>query len=164
MERWNNGKGRRRRVRSFFIPNIPIFHYSSCCDSEETTMSLKEGVVVNVERAESVGRYRLNITFSDGHVSIVDFGPFLQSSLNPETQRFLDVELFRNFNVIHGNLVWGDYNMCFSVDDIYEGHIGESSSSAVSARWGEAGSHKSGKILAVAEDKAEYITNKRKHK
>jgi hypothetical protein len=125
-------------------------------------MSLKEGIVVNVVRAECLGRHRLKITFSDGHVSIVDFGPFLRSSLNPETRRFIHVELFNNFDVIHGNLVWGDYEMCFPVDDIYEGHIGESGPSGVSAGWGEDDQRKSGSILAVAESKAEYATKRKK--
>jgi len=124
-------------------------------------MSLRKGIAVNVLSAESVEQHQLKITFSDGHVCIVDFGPFLRSSLNPETRRFLDKELFRSFVVTHGNLIWGDYNMCFPVDDIYEGHIAEGGSSGVSAGWSEACLRTSGKILAVAESKAEYVTKKK---
>lgn len=126
-------------------------------------MRLKEGAEVNIVSAECLGGHRLKITFSDGHVSILDFGPFLRGSLNPETRRFLDVKLFKNFNVTHGNLIWGDYDMCFSIDDIYEGHICcESGSSGMSAGCRKAGLRKSSKVLAVAESKAEYVTNRKK--
>ena len=61
-------------------------------------MSLKRGVAVDIVKAAHLGRYRLELTFSDGHVSTVDFGPFLRGSLNPETRRFLDAKRFKNFS------------------------------------------------------------------
>jgi hypothetical protein len=87
-------------------------------------MSLKAGVGVEVVKVESLGGYRLALTFSDGHVSRADFGPFLRASLNPETRQFLKSNRFSNHTLRDRNLVWGDYAMCFPIEDIYEGIIG----------------------------------------
>lgn len=105
-------------------------------------MSLKVGVSVEIRKAKRLDGYRLKLMFSDGHVSVVDFEPFLRSSLNPETQRFLDAKRFRKFALLHGNLVWGDYEMCFPVEDLYEGTLGAYQSET--------------KALAVAEPQAQY--------
>ena len=74
-------------------------------------MKLVSGVAVDIVAAESVGRHRLKLTFSDGHVTTVDFGGFLRSSLIPETREFLNEAQFKKFSLVHGNLVWGDYPM-----------------------------------------------------
>ena len=86
-------------------------------------MSLKVGVPTGIERVKRLGTYRLELAFDDGHVSVVDFGPFLRGSPNPETRLFLNPERFGRFSLIHGNLVWGDYAMCFPMEDLYEGRI-----------------------------------------
>ena len=109
-------------------------------------MKLAAGIAVDIVAAESVGRHCLKVTFSDGHVSTVDFGPFLRTSLNPETSQFLNERRFKKFTLAHGNLVWGDYEMCFPLEDLYEGAIGR----------GEA----SRRVLAVAEQRAEYGSRK----
>jgi Protein of unknown function (DUF2442) len=112
-------------------------------------VSLKEGIAVGIARVKRLGGHRLELTFSDGHVSSVDFGPFLRSSLNPETRQFLDAKRFRQFSLVHGNLVWGDYEMCFAIEDLYEGRIACGKSAD--------------KALAVAETRVEYTTKKRRH-
>jgi hypothetical protein len=94
-------------------------------------MSLEPGQEVNIVSAEHAGGYRLWLTFSDHHKSLVDFGPLLERSMNPQTQQFLDVERFLSFRLEWGNLVWGDYEMCFPIEELYEGHAGTSSELAV---------------------------------
>lgn len=113
-------------------------------------MKLTAGVAVNIVAAESVGRHRLKLTFSDGHVSNVDFGGFLRSSLNPETREFLNEVRFKKFALMHGNLVWGDYEMCFPIEDLYEGVISVEKPA--------------GQRLAVAEDRADYGAEKPRKK
>jgi hypothetical protein len=111
-------------------------------------MSLKVGVAVKVVEAKCLGGYRLSVTFSDGHVSVVDFGPFLRSSLNPETRGFVRQERFRRFSLLHGNLVWGDYAMCFPIADLYEGRLARGETV--------------GRMRAVAESRSEYGAQRRK--
>jgi hypothetical protein len=113
-------------------------------------MSLKIGISVEIVRAKQLGDYCLELVFSDGHVSLVDFGPFLQSSLSPDTRRFLDAKRFRKFSLLHGSLVWGDYDMCFPVADLYEGDIGHTKSTST--------------VRAVAESRAAYNARKPQRK
>lgn len=101
-------------------------------------MNLEPGIEVDIVRAETAGGYQLRLFFCDGHVQLVDFGPFLAHSLNLETRQFLDAERFRTYRLDHGNLVWGDYEMCFPLEDLYEGRL--------------AGNH----VLAVAEEGGAY--------
>ena len=86
-------------------------------------IELPSDLVVDVVQAEYLNGYRLQISFSDGHVSMVDFGPFLTSSHHPLVRSYLDVNLFRDFTVEGSNLFWHDYALCFPVADLYEGII-----------------------------------------
>lgn len=86
-------------------------------------VALPENALIDVETAEYVSDYRLLIRFSDQHQRIVDFEPFLKSTLNPLIRRYLDKDLFTAFTVAYGDLVWGDYELCFPVADLYEGRL-----------------------------------------
>ncbi|MEI6647250.1 MAG: DUF2442 domain-containing protein [bacterium] len=94
-------------------------------------MKLVPGVEVNIVRAESAGNYRLWLTFSDNHKTLVDFETFLERSMNPQTRQFLEEERFLCFRLEYGNLVWGDYEMCFPIEELYDGQEGLSSELAV---------------------------------
>ena len=60
-------------------------------------MTLPKGAVVDIETAEYVGGYKLRLVFSDERAHVVDFEPFLSSSLNPMIRKYLDPEVFANF-------------------------------------------------------------------
>lgn len=117
-------------------------------DFEEVAVTLTKGVAVDIVRVDHLGRYWLELTFSDGHVATIDFGPFLRGSLNPETRRFLDEKRFKRFSLTHGNLVWGDYEMCFPIEDLYKGRIAQEKPAS--------------KVSAVAEAKVAYGSRKKK--
>ena len=84
---------------------------------------LKVGKQVAIARVDPVVRYKLKLVFSDGLEKIIDFEPFLSGSLNPETRRFLDGDAFASYRIEWGNLVWGDYEMCFPIEDLYAGRL-----------------------------------------
>lgn len=86
-------------------------------------MTLAEGVVVDIEAAEHVGGYRVRLVFSHDQERIVDFEPFLRTSPNPMIRRYLDPDNFNVFRVEYGDLVWNDYDLCFSIADLYEGLV-----------------------------------------
>jgi len=86
-------------------------------------MSLPENAIIFIEHAEPAGDLRLHLTFNDGTQRIVDFGPFLHSSRNPLIQAWLDSAAFARFTVKDGDLVWGDYDLCFPIADLYEGRV-----------------------------------------
>ena len=78
---------------------------------------------LNIVRTEHLGDYRLAIDFDDGTKQNVDFKPFLISAQHPEIRAFLDMSKFSAFRVEQGDLVWGDYALCFPIEDIYRNRI-----------------------------------------
>lgn len=80
-------------------------------------------MVISIEKAEYINDYKISLLFSDGTRNIVDFEPFLQSSSNSMTTKFLKIDKFKDFTIDHGDLVWNDYELCFPIWDLYEGVI-----------------------------------------
>ena len=107
-------------------------------------MNLVEGKVVDVVSITNTDAYTLRLRFGDGHESVLDFGPFLRRSMNPQTRRFLAREKFRSYSLKDGNVVWGDYDMCFSIEQLYTGRLGIAKEPRKRCR------------LAVAESRAVY--------
>lgn len=79
--------------------------------------------VINVVRATPQRGYKVKIEFNDGVVRTIDFGPFLESSHNPQIREFLDPKRFASFRIRDGELMWGDFELCFPIGDLYEGRI-----------------------------------------
>jgi len=80
--------------------------------------------ILDIVRAEYVGGYKLHLWFSDGKNHIVDFEPFLMSARNPMVTQYRDLQKFKQFRIVYGNLDWNDYEMCFSREDLYNNDIG----------------------------------------
>jgi hypothetical protein len=78
---------------------------------------------LEVTEAKYVSGYKLLLTFSDGAVRVVDFGPFLEKARNPDTTDFRDLKKFKSFHIDAGDLMWGDYQMIFPIMDLYRGTI-----------------------------------------
>ncbi len=79
--------------------------------------------VINIVAVDPIGDYALRLTFDDGVVQRVDFEPFLQSSPHPEIGAYLDKKRFASFRLEYGELVWGDYELCFPIMDLYTNRI-----------------------------------------
>ncbi len=54
---------------------------------------------------------------------MVDFESFLKKSKHPDIRKYLNVEEFKNFSIVEGNLDWNDYELCFLTIDLYRGQI-----------------------------------------
>ncbi|MBJ7556461.1 DUF2442 domain-containing protein [Marinomonas spartinae] len=65
----------------------------------------------------------LEITFSDGHQSVVDFALFIFSVGHSDYEPYKNVDKFLTFNIEDGNLNWDDYTMVFPVGDLYLNRI-----------------------------------------
>jgi hypothetical protein len=78
---------------------------------------------LEVIEAKYVSGYNLLLTFNDGAVRVVDFGPFLAKARNPDTTDYRDLKKFKSFRIKDGDLVWGDYQMIFPIMDLYQGTI-----------------------------------------
>lgn len=80
-------------------------------------------MVISIIHAEYVGDYKIEFSFSDGIQNIIDFSDFLQKAKNPMTQKFLDKQLFKDFTIEYGDIIWNDYEMCFPIWNLHEGKI-----------------------------------------
>ena len=86
-------------------------------------MTASTAPFLEVTEAKYVSGYNLLLTFNDGAVRVVDFGPFLAKARNPDTTDFRDLKKFKSFRIQDGDLMWGDYQMIFPVMDLYRGDI-----------------------------------------
>lgn len=78
---------------------------------------------INIIAVRQVGDYRLHLRFDDGTEQTVDFYPFLSRSRHPEIRAWLAPERFASYRLEYGELVWGDYELCFPVIDLYRNRI-----------------------------------------
>lgn len=79
--------------------------------------------IVTIIGAEYLSDYCLRLEFNDGTVRMLDFEPFLRHARNPMIRKYLDPQLFKNFSLVDGDLMWNDYELCFPLADLYEGQI-----------------------------------------
>jgi len=80
-------------------------------------------MVISIDQAKYCGGYRIHLQFSNGTRQTIDFEEFLSNAKNPMTRKYLDVDKFRYFHLDHGDLVWGDYELCFPIWDLYDGRV-----------------------------------------
>jgi hypothetical protein len=85
--------------------------------------TLAEDAVVSVIGAEYIPPYTIHLKFSDGAEQIINFRSFLEQSNHPDIRKYLNTELFSSFSITDGRLDWNDYDLCFSMQDLYEGNI-----------------------------------------
>jgi hypothetical protein len=88
-----------------------------------TKQILSDDAVINVTEAEYVPPYKIRLWFSDGAEQTVNFEPFLKKSHHPEIKKYLNQDMFKDFSIAHGRLDWNDYDLCFSMQDLYEGTV-----------------------------------------
>lgn len=79
--------------------------------------------LIEIKSANYIGEFAIRVLFNDGLNRLVDFKPFLESSLHPSIRKYLDETLFLQFKIIDGNLNWNDYDLIFPVGDLHEGKI-----------------------------------------
>jgi hypothetical protein len=84
---------------------------------------LVDNQVIEIVSAEHIGAYKIKFQFNDGRERIVDFEPFLMNAANPMITEYRDIEKFKAFHLEHGDVMWGDFELCFPIADLYERHI-----------------------------------------
>lgn len=80
-------------------------------------------IPINIITAKLVGDYCLHLTFDDGKEQTVDFKPFLTCAQHPDVRNYLDPDRFPAFRIEYGELVWGDYDLCFPIIDLYRNQL-----------------------------------------
>jgi len=79
--------------------------------------------LINIMLAEQIDDFKLRLVFDDGCEQLVDFRPFLSRSRHPDIRAYLEPERFASFRIEHGELIWGDYDLCFPMLDLYRNTI-----------------------------------------
>ncbi len=79
--------------------------------------------LINIITATQTGEYRIRLVFDDNSVQEVDFKPFLTRSHHPDIRAYLEPDRFAGFRVEYGELVWGDYELCFPIINLYRNKI-----------------------------------------
>jgi hypothetical protein len=79
--------------------------------------------VISVEKANHIGDFKIELEFNDKTRQVIDFHPFLSSSLNPLIRKYLSPKEFSKFGINEGDLEWNDYDLCFPIADLYENRI-----------------------------------------
>jgi hypothetical protein len=79
--------------------------------------------IIEIKSADYIGDFAIRVFFSDGFVRLVDFKPFLKSSLHPSIRKYLDEAKFIDFRIIDGNINWNDYDLIFPIEDLYQGKL-----------------------------------------
>ena len=80
-------------------------------------------MVISINSADYISEYKIKLSFSDGIERVVDFSDFLKNARNPMTKKYLDTQLFRNFSIVYGDIIWNDYELCFPIWDLHEGNV-----------------------------------------
>jgi hypothetical protein len=78
---------------------------------------------INIIAVQRLGQYRLHLVFDDGREQTIDFKPFLSRALHPEIKQWLEPKKFALYRLEYGELVWGDYELCFPIIDLYRNDI-----------------------------------------
>jgi hypothetical protein len=79
--------------------------------------------IIEIKSAKYIGDFAIRVFFNDGSNRLVDFKPFLESSLHPSIRKYLDEKKFNEFIIVEGNLNWNDYDLIFPIDDLYMGKL-----------------------------------------
>ncbi|MBQ9175425.1 MAG: DUF2442 domain-containing protein [Bacteroidaceae bacterium] len=77
---------------------------------------------IYIVSAVEKGALSLELTFNDGHKSLVDIGDFIRRHPHPQYNKYLNPELFSTFTIDDGNVVWGeDWDLIFPIEELYMG-------------------------------------------
>lgn len=78
---------------------------------------------LEIVQAEYVSGHKIRLTFNDGLVRVMDFEPFLRKAMNPGITKYRQLRRFKTFHLHYGDLMWGDFDMIFPINDLHDGNI-----------------------------------------
>ncbi|MDR0667604.1 MAG: DUF2442 domain-containing protein [Prevotellaceae bacterium] len=82
----------------------------------------KNSPCLSIVEATYLDGYAVRLTFSDGVVRDIDFGPFLLGNPHPQYDKYRDIKKFKKFKIEYGNIVWGrNWDLIFDEYELYRG-------------------------------------------
>ena len=77
--------------------------------------------IIKINEAKYIEDYKILLKFNNNDTRIVDFSNLLKSSTYPNEKKYLSKDLFKQFKIELGDLIWNDYDMCFQAKNLYKG-------------------------------------------
>lgn len=80
---------------------------------------------LKIEKARYVGSLKVELTFNDGVVVVIDFGSWIQMNPHPQYNRYLDEKKFKKFYLDDmGNIAWGkNRDLYFDINELHDGGL-----------------------------------------
>jgi hypothetical protein len=78
---------------------------------------------IKITKVDHLHDYILKLTFNDGKVQEVDFRLFLESAQHPEIAKYLDINIFMQYELVDGDIIWNDYDLVFPIWDLYSNSL-----------------------------------------
>jgi hypothetical protein len=86
--------------------------------------TIKVPRLIKLVSAQYLGGYRVQCTFGDGHVSVIDFEKALHKYAKGYYAKYLKPSNFRKFKIDSNNLVWGaNWDLIFPLHELYIGKV-----------------------------------------
>ncbi len=74
-----------------------------------------------VVKAEYITGHKIRVSFNDGKIVTIDLFNFLNKSKNHLINKYINVELFKDFCVEDGTICWGENDFDLDPANIYNG-------------------------------------------
>jgi len=79
---------------------------------------------IKVEKATYIDGYKVELKFNDETTQTVDFEIFIANNPHPVHDKYKDIQLFKQFKIESGNIVWGEnWDLIFPITQLYRGKI-----------------------------------------
>lgn len=80
---------------------------------------------LRIDNARYVGDLKVELTFNDGVVTVIDFGSWIMKNPHPQYDRYLDEKKFKKFYLDDmGNIAWGkNRDLYFDIVELHNGNI-----------------------------------------
>ncbi len=72
-------------------------------------------------KAKYIKDFQIKVYFTDGTIRSIDLFRFLSSSNHPLINKYLDIELFKQFRIEMGTLCWGENEFDLNPMNMYNG-------------------------------------------
>ena len=86
-------------------------------------MKAQTTTYLEIVGAEYASGYKIRLSFNDGTKRVMDFEPFLRKAMNPDITKYRQLRNFKKFHLHYGDLMWGDFEMIFPIEDLHRGEI-----------------------------------------
>ena len=76
---------------------------------------------IEINTAKYIQDYKILLEFNDNLTKVIDFKELLYTTPYPNEKKYVNPNLFIQFKVEMGDLIWNDYDMCFQAKNLYNG-------------------------------------------